>query len=216
MKRSDNSRFGGLASGLDDDLARDVAPVDGDQAGHGVAFVSVALSRVSSFRNRARPAEPGEAALVGEPEPLGRRLRLGRRLGIVDLREMDDAAVAAEIVVAQLGKAVEAEPLEDERVEMAGEEVGQIEGAELLLGERREDLLAGVEGIAMRAGDASHPFFGEDAVELAAGAAVAVEAQDFVVLERDERGSSPASPRGFARGDCGGSRAGRSGRPSRA
>ena len=118
---------------------------------------------------------------IGEPEPLGRRFRPGRRLRIVDLREMDDAAVAAEIVVAQLGEAVEAEPLDDERVEMAGEKISQVEGAQFLLGERREDLLPGVEGVAMRACDAFHPFLGEDAVEFAAGAAVAVEAQDFVV-----------------------------------
>ena len=125
---------------------------------------------------------------------------------------MDDAAIGAEIVVAQLREAVEAEPLDHQRVEMPGEEIGQVERARLLLGQRRERLLAGKEGVAMRALDAPHAFLGEDAVEFAAGAAVAVEAEDLVVSVRGWRGFWPASPRGCARGDCAGSPAGRSGR----
>ena len=94
---------------------------------------------------------------------------------------MDDAAVVAEIVVAQFREAVEAKAANDQRVEMPGEEIGEVERARLLLGHRRERLLAGEEGVAMRAGDARHPLLCQHAVELAAGAAIAVEAEDFVV-----------------------------------
>ena len=128
-----------------------------------------------------KAGKTGEPAFEGEAEPVGGGLGLGGRFGIVELGEMDDAAVVAEIVVAQLREAVEAEPLDDQRVEMPGEEVGQIERAGLLLGQRRESLLAGEEGVAMRALDAPDAFFGEDAVERAARAAVAVEAEDLVV-----------------------------------
>ena len=66
--------------------------------------------------------------------PLGLR----RHIRIVDLREKDDAAIVAEIVVAQLGKAIEAEPPDDQRVEMAGEKIREEERARLLLGEREK------------------------------------------------------------------------------
>ena len=91
------------------------------------------------------------------------------------------ATISAEIVVAQLGKAVEAEPLDDERVEMPGEEVGQIERSGLLFGERVECLPAGVKGVAMGAVDPPYAFFREHPVERAARAAIAVEAEDLVV-----------------------------------
>ena len=94
---------------------------------------------------------------------------------------MHDAAVIAEVIVAQLGKAVEAEAANDERVEMADEKIGEVERARLVFGERRERLLAGIEGVAMRAFDAAHPLFREHAIELAAGAAIAIEAEDLVV-----------------------------------
>ena len=129
----------------------------------------------------ADPAKAGEAALIGEAEPVGRRLGLRGDLGIVELREMDDAAVVAEIIVAQLREAVEAEPADHERVEMADEKIGEVERARLLLGQRGESFLAGVERVAMRAFDAPHALFLEHAVELAARAAIAVEAEDLVV-----------------------------------
>ena len=47
--------------------------------------------------------------------------------------------------------------------------------------EAREGFLAGVEGVAMGALDAPHALFLEHAVELAAGPAIAVEAEDLVV-----------------------------------
>ena len=94
---------------------------------------------------------------------------------------MDDPAVIAEVIVAQLRKPVEAEAANDERVEMAGEEIGEVERARLFLGERRESLFPGIERVAMRAFDAAHPLFREHAIELAAGSAIAIEAEDLVV-----------------------------------
>ena len=136
------------------------------------------LERLQERRN---PSEPGEAARIGEAEALGGGARPESRLRIVELGQMDDPPVGAEIAVAQVREAVEAEALDDQRIEMPGEEVGEIEGAGLLLGERGEHVLAGEEGVAMGAGDAGHALLVEHAIEFAAGPAVAVEAQDLVV-----------------------------------
>ena len=105
----------------------------------------------------ADPVEAGEAALIGEAEPFGRRLGLRVQIGIVELRQMDHSAVIAEVIVAQLRKPVEAEAANDERVEMAGEKIGEVERARLFLGEGREGLLSGIERVAMRALDAASP-----------------------------------------------------------
>src|ERR1700728_1484024 len=127
-------------SGLDDDLARDVAPVEDGQAGHG------ASSRFCrAVEEGADALEAGEAALKGEAEAVGRGLRLRGKLRVVELRPMDDAPVVAEVIVAQLRKAVEAEPADDERVEMADEKIGEVERAGLFLAEARERLVAGIE-----------------------------------------------------------------------
>ena len=73
------------------------------------------------------------------PQPLGGGLRLRRRLRIVDLRQIDDTLVSAEIIVAQFGIAVEAKAADHQRIEMTDEEVGEVERAGLLLGERSEN-----------------------------------------------------------------------------
>ena len=67
---------------------------------------------------------------------------------------MHHATVIAEVIVAQLRMAVEAEAPNDERVEMADEKIGEVERARLLFGELRESLLPGIERVAMRALDA--------------------------------------------------------------
>ena len=91
---------------------------------------------------------------------------------------------------------VQAQPPTDQRLEMAGEEIGEIERAGLFLREGLEGLIAGIEGVAMRAVDAGHALLRQHPVELAAGAAIAIEEQD--PRRRRQRGSSPASARGFA------------------
>src|SRR3984885_7746146 len=163
-------------SGLDDDLARDVAPIKNGQAGHGA---SLRFCRVVEEGSDA--LEAGEAALKGEAEAVGCGLRLRGKLRVVELRQMDDAPVGAEIIVAQLREAVEAEPADDERVEMADEKIGEVERAGLFLAEAREGLVASIERVAMGAVDAPHALFLEHAIKLAAGPAIAVEAEDLVI-----------------------------------
>ena len=130
---------------------------------------------------RLKPGKTGQPALVGEAQTIGGGFGLGGGFGIIELGEMDDTAISAEIVVAQLRESVEAEPLDHQRVELPGEEIGEVERARLLLGERGKRLFASKEGVAVRPLDAPDALFGEDAVEFAAGAAVAVEAEDLVV-----------------------------------
>ena len=81
---------------------------------------------------------------------------------------------------------VEAQPLDDQAVEMAGEEIGQVEGAGLLVMEGVEGLEAGIEGVAMRAGESLDAFLGKHPVERAAGAAIGIGAEDRAP-ERAER-----------------------------
>ena len=86
----------------------------------------------------------------------GGRRRPGARAvssGIVGLGEVDEPAVVAEVDRQQLGMAVEAEAGDDDRVELAGQEVGQVERAELLLLEGLVGGRAGVELVAVRALD---------------------------------------------------------------
>ena len=83
---------------------------------------------------------------------------------------------------------VEPEPADDEPVEIAGEEVGQVEGAGLLVGERLERGGPGVELVAVGAGQALDTVAVEDAVQAAAGPAVGIGDEDRVVP------SAPRSP----------------------
>src|SRR6185312_1012792 len=84
------------------------------------------------------------------------------------------------VVVAQLGPAVEAELADDGVLERSREEVGQ-EVRARLLGERRADLLAGEQVVAVLTAQALHAGAGEGRVERAVGAAVAVCAREHVV-----------------------------------
>src|SRR5271154_5930566 len=76
--------LGRRSAGLDDDLARGVAPVEDGQAGHG------ASSRFCRALEKGADAiKAGEPAFVGEAEPFGRRPALRRHVRIVELRQMD-------------------------------------------------------------------------------------------------------------------------------
>ena len=80
-----------------------------------------------------------------------------------------------EVDVAQLGMAIEAEALPDERLEVAGQEVGEEERPRLVVVECGEELGAGEQLVAVRAGEALDAgMVGEQSVERAAGPAVGV------------------------------------------
>jgi hypothetical protein len=101
---------------------------------------------------------------------------------IVGLGEVHDAAIIAEIERQELRMTVDAQALPDQRVELPGQEVGQPEGADLLLRQLREPVEPGEERIAMDSVDPLHAFLGQHPVELAAGAAVAIGDQDALMV----------------------------------
>ena len=72
----------------------------------------------------------------GETEASRRGARPRDEIGVGRLREQHDPAVRTEVGVAKLGMAVETEPAPDEGVEVLGEEVGEVEGAELFVVQR--------------------------------------------------------------------------------
>ena len=72
---------------------------------------------------------------------------------------------------------VEAERLDDEGLELAGEEIGQEEGRDVVV-PPGEGLVAGKEGITVRAGDAFDAELLADLVEKAAGAAIGIADED--------------------------------------
>ncbi len=119
-------------------------------------------------------AHAGAHPLIGQPEPLCRRPGLGVERRIVALRQMDEPLVVAEIDRQQLGMPIETEPADHQRLELPGEEIGEIEGAGLGLGQCREARLAGEGGIAMRAGQPLDRLLGEHRIERPAGAAIGI------------------------------------------
>ena len=140
------------------------------------------------------------------PKPVGRRSKArpsrsaaacGARgqLGIVGLGEVDEPAVVAEVHRQQLGMAVEAEAGADDRVELAGQEVGQVEGPELLVLERGVGRRAGVELVAVGALDALEALALEVRVERAGRAAVGVGDEDAGRPRRSARGPPRPWPR---------------------
>ncbi len=80
-------------------------------------------------------------------------MRLGRQGRVVGLRLVDEFLVMSEIGVAQFGVAIEAERFPDEGVELPDEEIGEVEGGELVLGAGREGRVAFEERVAVRAFD---------------------------------------------------------------
>src|SRR3546814_20212469 len=103
--------------------------------------------------------------LVGEAEARGGGGGAGVERGILGLRQVDQLLVVAEVERQQVGMAVKAEPLDDQPLEVAHQVVGQVEGADLRLGQRVEGLGAGEEAVAVRAVDALDAFLGQHLVE---------------------------------------------------
>src|SRR4029450_2623002 len=112
---------------------------------------------VSSGNGHEARERRGQAAVAGLPA-FEREAERGRTLrgplaqvGIVVLREVDDAPVVPEDVADQLAGAVESQRPADERVEVPDEEVGEVEGAGLLLLERIPLGQARVDRVAVSA-----------------------------------------------------------------
>lgn len=119
-------------------------------------------------------AHAGGDTLEGEAEAPGGRLGLGGQRRIVALGQIDEPSVVAEIERLELRVAVEAEALDDQRLELPGQKVGEVEGAGLGQGQAGKAFLPGEGRIAMRAGQARHPLLLEHPVESTAGATIGI------------------------------------------
>src|SRR5215212_4390399 len=117
----------------------------------------------------------------GQAEPRRRPLGLRDELLVRNLGQEHDLAIVAEIEIEKLGKAVEPETLDHQRVEVTDEEIREEEGRRLLFGQGGEIVPAEEELVAVRALDALHRFLGENLVEEAARTAIAVKAKHPVV-----------------------------------
>ena len=73
---------------------------------------------------------------------------------------------------------VELQRLDHEGLELPGQQIGQVEGGELVVRIRQEFLVAGEEGIAMRPADPLDAFLGADLVELPLRAAFGIADED--------------------------------------
>ena len=133
--------------------------------------------------------------LEGETEPPRGAARGRDKRGIVGLREVDEPGVVAEVDRQQLGMGVQTQPLDDESIEVAGQEIGQEEGPELLVGDGSERLRARVELVAVGARQALDPFVGQHRVEQAARPAVGVGDEDVPVSGPGRADPVPDEPR---------------------
>jgi hypothetical protein len=100
-----------------------------------------------AFHRRFEIAIAGEAPLERQAERIGAGAGLFGEAGIVGLGLVDQRRVVAEIHVAKLGVPVEAEGFRHEGVELADEEIGEVEGRHLVA--RGEDVVAFEEAVAM-------------------------------------------------------------------
>src|SRR3954465_3168785 len=147
---------------------------------------------------RAELTEADESPLERDAEPARRRFGARRQFGIVRLREVDEAAVVAEVEREQLRVPVEAEASDYEPVEVPNEEVRQVEGPGLVVGELREGRTAGIHLIAVGALEPPDALGLEHPIEEAAGAAVGIGHEDPVVAV----GACSANPRCYGSGDA--------------
>ncbi len=128
-----------------------------------------------------QPLAADVALLHRQPDPRCRPLGggAGRRRGA--LGEPQHARVVAEVVLAQLGVAVEPELAHHRALESPREEVGE-EVRARLLGQRLPNLVTREHVVAVLAGEPRDPGAGEHRVDRAVGAAVAVGDGDRVVV----------------------------------
>ena len=163
---------------------RAAPPADAGAGVYGTSRCSRAGARA---RARARLAHG--ALLEREADRGGRALRGGARRRGRALSQPDDAAIVAEVGVAQLRVAVEPERADHRVVEGAREEVGQ-EVAARLARERLADRAGGEDLVAVLALQARDGGPVERPVERAVGAAIAVGDRQRRSAARATRASS--------------------------
>ena len=100
-----------------------------------------------------------------EPQALGRGASRRAERPVAGLGEVHQPPVVPEVHRLELGAPVDAEPFEDQPVEVPREVVGEVEGARLRLVQGRERPAAGEELVAVGARDALRAFLREDRVE---------------------------------------------------
>ena len=128
-------------------------------------------------------SKPDVAVLEFQTESFGRGATHRLDFRAVGLRDQHDTPVVAEVHVAQLRMAIEAEPLPQECLEVLGEEVGEEEGAELFFVHGRELIGAAEELVAVRPrqpGCFGVPF--EQGIERATRSAVGVGDEHVATL----------------------------------
>jgi hypothetical protein len=121
------------------------------------------------------------AVLEAEAEPVGGGPGAVDEIGVLDLRQVDEPCVVAEVVVAELGVAVESEVPDHESIEVPDQVVGEVEGPDLGVLEFGEGRVAGEELVAVGARQAFDSEFLADGVQPATGATVGVADEDLVV-----------------------------------
>lgn len=126
----------------------------------------------------------GEAVFIVEAQILCGPFRLVLQGLVLGLRQIDDLGVVAEYHFFQFGVFVELQGLDDESFELPRDQIGQVEGGELVLSDFRECLVAAEEGVTMWSANAFDMFFFADPVELAARAAFGITNENTAVAFR--------------------------------
>ena len=104
---------------------------------------------------------------------------------VLDLGQVDQALVVAEIHVTKFWMPINAQAFHDQGLEMFGQIIGEIECAGLGIMQCQEFFFAGEELIAVCAANAFHAFFLKNSIQHAAGSTIAIGNKD--VLECSTR-----------------------------
>ena len=121
-----------------------------------------------------------EAIFEGEAKSFGTVLCFLYKGWVICLGLIDQRFVVAEIHVAQLGMPIEAQRVPDKGVELAHEEIRQVEGVDFIAGGKCG--VAFKETVAVRALDHLHPQLCAARFEQAACAAIGVNYENALVL----------------------------------
>src|SRR5206468_6923112 len=96
---------------------------------HQMTVSSGTGSRLDEAGERGKEvAVAGAALVVCETEPVGGGPCPRAKVFVFSLREVEEATVVPEVLGEKLRMPVEPEATDDDRIEMSGEEVGEVEG----------------------------------------------------------------------------------------